>query len=495
MKAAQSGKNSAGQAPTKPMSAPALSVSTPAGSPAAEGQKPGTKPAAASKSKVEGLHFDKDVAMPDLTAGDPAEIWDKFFKTYRPAPQVLATWVGKLHAEKQYKQVVACLQAALIHGQAQPWMYEVLALSMELEGAPKTEVERVLLSLSDFGGADYSTMMYSGAYLTRFGRKSAALKLYQQASRGFPERPEPYTLGLKLARELNQPDDVEWAVSGILLHSWGPDYATQHRDAENALREQIRLARNKGDSQIATRLEEALASAKSCDLKIRLDWNGAADLDMQVEEPGGMICSVESPQTPGGGIFLHDGVGPDTKNAYEFYVCPRGVPGPYRVTVKNSGGKLVGGRATLTVTMLEGTKDQTRMVRTLVLDSENDVGIFVDLPIGRRERPRAVGMLTAPLDLTVPSPDRAGRNSLSRRVTPDVIRARNELEESQANRERQLRRAGAIGYVPVIQVVHEGPASTSQVVVSHDRRYVKIGLQPHFNQLVDSFNFTYLNGR
>ncbi len=324
--------------------------------------------------------------MPDLSQGEPAEIWNQYLSQHRPAPHLLASWVTKLQEEKQYRQVIGCLQAALSHGQAQPWMYEVLALAMDVEKYPKDQVERVVLSLSDFSGADFQSMMFSGAYLTRLGRKATALKLYRQASRLLPERPEPYVLGLKLARDLKGDSDaVEWAATGVLINSWGADHEKQHRDAENALREEIRLARQKGDATSARRLEESLALAKRRDLTIRVEWNGAADLDLQVEEPTGSVCSVQSPQTSTGGVFLHDGVGPDAKDAYELYVCPRGLAGPYRITVKNAGGQLVSGRATVTATLLEGTPSQSRVVRTLVLDSEGIAALTIDLPQGRRD--------------------------------------------------------------------------------------------------------------
>ncbi|HWL10446.1 MAG TPA: hypothetical protein VNQ76_18725 [Planctomicrobium sp.] len=431
--------------------------------------------------------------MPDLTTGTPREVWDQFFSQHRPAPQLLSGWVLKLHAEKQYPQVIACLQSALIHGQSQPWMYEVLALTMEIEGAPKEEVERVMLSLTDFGGADYETMIFSGAYLTRFGRKSTALTLYRQASGILPERAEPYVLGLKLARDLENTEGIEWGATGILMHSWDSDYLKQHRDAENALKDLARRFRQKQDETQARRVEESLANAKSRDLIIRLDWNGPADLDMQVEEPFGAICSTESPQTPTGGLFLHDGIGPDSKSSYELYVCPRGPAGPYRITIKNLGGKLVGDRATLTVTMLEGTSDQSRIVRTLTLDGEGEAALTIDLPKGRRTVLRAVSFRTETIESTSPSPRSTSGIRPARQVDRQALQVRRELEESRAQRPISPRRAGAVGFAPQIGIVGSGSAMQTQAIVSRDRRYVKIGIQPTFNDLVDVFTFTYQN--
>ncbi|SFJ19466.1 hypothetical protein [Planctomicrobium piriforme] len=432
--------------------------------------------------------------MPDLTTGEPRDVWDRFFDEHRPAPQLLSTWVLKLHGEKQYKQVIACLQSALMHGQGQPWMYEVLALSMEIENYPKADVERVVLSLADFGEVDYSTMMFSGAYLARFGRKEAALTLYRQASRMLPERSEPYVLGLNLVKDQAKPEDVEWAACGVLLNSWGTDSAKLQLDAENILRERARQLRQKSDEATAVRLEQALAAAKSRDITVRLDWNGAADLDLQVEEPNGAICSVQSPETQSGGLYLHDGVGPDAKNSYELYVCPRGIAGPYRITVKNAGGALVGNRATLTVTMLEGTKEQARIVRMLTLDGDQEVGLTFDLPSGRRTQPRFVSALVTAPDVEMLLDRRAAQRNGALRPDAAGQAARRDFEQSRAESAQRSGKAGAVGYAPVVQVIPEGSSLSGQAVVSPDRRYVRLGMQPVFSEIVDVFTFTYLNG-
>ncbi len=41
-------------------------------------------------------------------------------------------------------------------------MYEILAVTMEAAGRPQEDVDRVILSVADFGNASYDTMMYSG---------------------------------------------------------------------------------------------------------------------------------------------------------------------------------------------------------------------------------------------------------------------------------------------------------------------------------------------
>ncbi|WP_437230000.1 hypothetical protein SH661x_001730 [Planctomicrobium sp. SH661] len=430
--------------------------------------------------------------MPDLKSGTPAEVWGKFFAEHRPAPRLVSEWVSKLHQEKQYPQVIACLQAALVNGQAQPWMYEVLALNMEIENYPKEAVERVVLSLTDFGDVDFGSMMYSGAYLTRFGRKNAALTMYRQAARLLPERSEPYVLGLKLAKDVGSPDDVEWAATGILLNYWKPDFAKLHKSAETALLDQIQIANRSQNTPLAERLQASLREARSRDLTIRLEWNGNADLDMQVEEPTGTVCSCDVKETQGGGLFLNDGVGPNAANSYELYVCPRGAAGPYRVRIRNSDGTLVGNRATLTATLREGMPDQSRVVRTLILDGD-EVSVTIELPQGRRTQPRIITTLPAEALLQLEAVVQNQNNDPAASRDPRKSEVMQQFRESR-DRMQPPGRAGAVGYAPVVQVIPQGTTMSAQGVVSPDRRYVRLGIQPAVTEITDVFTFTYLNG-
>ncbi|CAK9081895.1 unnamed protein product, partial [Durusdinium trenchii] len=183
--------------------------------------------------------------------------------------------VMKLHQKQEHKTVIACLQGAIKQGQAQPWMYEVLALSMEIEGYPKEDIERVVLSLSDFGAVSFESLMYSAAYLKRFDRDGAALKLYQQASRLSPERHEPYVLALPLAEKVGELEDIRGAAEGILQHYWGDDHRQQHRLAEDAIFNQLRKLKRKGEQDQMQALAAQLKQARTRDLMIRVEWSGA----------------------------------------------------------------------------------------------------------------------------------------------------------------------------------------------------------------------------
>ncbi|QDT33760.1 hypothetical protein [Thalassoglobus polymorphus] len=428
--------------------------------------------------------------MPKVSEESARKDWSKFFSKNRPYPVRIRQWVMKLHQEGKHKTVIGCLESALIQGQAQPWMYEVLALSMEIENYPRQEIERVVLSLSDFGAVTFDNLIYSAAYLTRFNRKSAALGLYQQASRLAPERHEPYMLSLKLAKDVGDSNDVIWAATGVLQYYWGKDYMNKHRDAENIVVDRIQQLEKEGNQEQAQQLQSQLSQCLARDLMIRVDWSGAGDLDLYVEEPLGAVCSFETPLTIAGGIFMHDGAGPDQANCYESYVCPQGVTGPYQIRVKKSFGEVVGNRATVTVLINAGTPEEEKIVRTVVFNDEES-GFTIDLPNGRRTQPRNLSQLEPTF-----------RTQLSMLNTAPLrfhhVKSLNERkakvhQQFAEDRLTPTRRAGAVGYAPVVQTIPEGTSMTAQAVVSPDRRYVRLSLQPSITNVTDVFTFSYLN--
>ncbi|MBW3542175.1 MAG: hypothetical protein KY476_18045 [Planctomycetes bacterium] len=392
----------------------------------------------------------------------------------------------RLHEARRHEHVIALIEAALIHGQSQPWMYEVLALSMEVAGRPKDEVERVLLSGIDFNGADYLSMMYSAAYLVRFGRPAPALRLYRQAARLDPHRPEPYLLGLKLARQLKDPASVGWAAAGILETAWIKNHEQLHRQAEQAALDAKDQLQQAGREKEATVLAAALEQARRRDLVLRLDWSGHGDLDLVVEEPHGSVCSFDNPLTPGGGALVHDGYGPDQANCYEHYVCARGVPGNYRVRIRHVAGNIVGKRAQLTVTRYRGTPAETSETFAIPL-TDRDTIVRLGLAEGRRTELAEV-------------PEAALSRNVRPRRRPTLLEmlgspdagTRRAQRDFQSSRNRAA--AGTPGFTPIVSVLSEGATLQAMAVISGDRRYVRLTPAPVFSTITDVFTFSFQNG-
>lgn len=427
--------------------------------------------------------------LPEADESNAKTIYTKFFKEKRPYPVRVRQAVMKLHRQKKHKVVIACLQSAMTQGQAQPWMYEVLALAMEIEGYPKEDIERVVLSLSDFGSVNFESLIYSAAYLKRFDRNSASLRLYRQSSLLAPERHEPYVLALPLAEKLENAEDVRWAAEGILQHYWGNDYKSKHRLAEDAIFNQLRNLKREGKEKEMKALATQLKQARSRDVSIRVEWSGQGDIDLQVEEPPGSICSFVTPLTYAGGIFLHDGTGPIQNECYESYVCPQAVSGTYRVRVNNSFGKVVGDRAVVTVVFNSGLAEEEKIVRTVVLEDSEGSFTF-EFHNGRRTQPRDLSQAIQQEQWSTvkveAKPVRGDRKFTQRHSEV--------LQQFSSDRLGDVpRRAGAVGYSPVVQTIPEGSSLSAQAVVSPDRRYVRLSMRPTFTTVTDVFTFSFLN--
>ncbi len=437
------------------------------------------------------------VGFPDCATSGP-EVWRPFFaKTSHPV-RAVQRHVMYLSDQKQHEHIIALLNAAIIEGQAQPWMYEVLAVTMETAKYPKDEVERVVLSVADFGNATYESMMYSGAYLSNFGRAAAALRMYRQAARMAPDRPEPYALSLKLANQTGVADDAIWAACGVLRHAWGADHQYIQEQAELLLNEtEQQLRKAKSQDQLA-HLQELTTTARRRDLRVRLQWNGTADLDLSVEDPAGGVSSFEVPESVGGGYLLTDGFGP--KNCQESYVCPVGFSGKYVLRVKKSSGKIVGERAVLTIITHAGSRQEITVQKTIQFDMSNEQILSITLQDGRREERRATS-IAAPAGVARDWERVAGQvgRPTSRTVDRETRSLVSEMRNSRQQGALPARGGngnagngfGAIGFAPTISIIPEGTSLAVQAVVSPDRRYVRMALSPSFSSIIDVAVFSF----
>lgn len=386
--------------------------------------------------------------------------------------------VLRLHQQRKHAHVMAAINEALIVGQSQPWMYDVLAMSMQLAGRPQPEIERVLLSRIDFTAADVPNMLFSAAYLVRFGATDSALRLYRQASRLAPTRSEPYALGLKLARRVGDHDAIQWASTGILTYTWPADYRRRHRAAVDAASDAAVALRKAGDAQRAGELEEAVAAARQRDLVITLSWNGPGELDLQVDEPLGTVCHFDSRQTRSGGVLVHDGFGPVQRNCYEEYVCAFAAAGEYRLSINHVDGDIVGKRARLTIHRYVGTEHEQSHTHPVVFDDRKKV-VRLSLRKGRREK------------LSDPLPRTSGDFATARQGRRGGRRFRFGPSAENPSGAGRGGVGGTVGYTPVISMLSEGVANTTLAVVSGDRRYVRVTVNAVFSSIIDVATFSF----
>lgn len=473
----------------------------------------------------------------DGSAGPPQKYWRDYFSKHQHLSSAIADLALRYSTQKKYDQAIAVLEGALWSGQVDPWMYDVLALTLQLAGRPKAEVERALLSRIDFSATDVPSTLFSAAYLTRFGAKEQALKLYRQAAEIEPTRPEAYVLGLRLARELKDYSNVGWAAAGVLRTAWTKDHEQLHREAEDAALDAERALKAAGHQSEAETLRVAMSQARTCDLVVRLQWAGDADLDLSVEEPHGTNCSCIDPQSRGGGVHMHDGYGPDPSNCYEQYVCALGYPGVYVIRVRRIDGNVVGKRAQLTITLNQGAANESKQTFVLKLDKDA-AAARISVPNGRRRQEgperRTTEGHTALLNRLIqfvansPSPRQLSWSALPSSLAPGVAIPRSRRRTAGiagGNGPGGVVNAGgsgagvngpfigqivggpgsvgnvggipggvglAVGFEPVIEFLPEGSTMTAAAVVSADLRYVRLAAIPSFTAISEVFTFTFV---
>ncbi len=284
--------------------------------------------------------------------------------------------------------IIAAINAALIEGQSQPWMYEILAIAMKLENYPKKEIERVLLSQIDYTAKDINTMLYSAAFLKRLGNNQQSLNLYRQASSLDPQKHEPYIRSLKIARNLKDSKSVQWAAVGILENAWRiKDFQKHEKQAKIYAQEEIANLIKQNKLKEAHQFEQSIKTASIRDLDIELVWNGEGELDFFIEEPSGTICSHSNSITNSGGVYVHDGFGPKQANCYEKYINRIAPSGVYKIRIHHvdSNGSIVGNRAILKI-IQNRNSDIEKKITQSVLIARKDSFIKFSFHSGRRKK-------------------------------------------------------------------------------------------------------------
>ncbi|QDT65005.1 tetratricopeptide repeat protein [Calycomorphotria hydatis] len=424
---------------------------------------------------------------------DASEIWNDYFAKRKPDQESVRRLVLKLHRSKKHEHVIAVINAALINGQPQPWMYEVLALTLELTGADESEVQRALLSRVDFVTADVPNLLISGAYLKRIGADKAALSIYREAADLDPNRTEPYALALKIAEASKDMETLTWAACGLMRTAWGPGSEDLRNQAQNAAAVVLDTLEKQGDASKVQAARQLFTEANSQDLWIRLKWSGESDLDLVVEEPKGTVCSHEVPITASGGYLAHDGFGPTPDRSYELYVCPLAFNATYKIHVRHAWGEVVGKRAQLQIIRGRGTESE--LVRNMTLPlTGTDTVLRVAISNGRRTEKAVTRSRDSHIG-QVPA-RRGSIHQVIGQLNHEQLKAGQQFQQSIGNQVGAAANAGtgAVGYTPITTVLSEGATLQAQAVVSADRRYVRLTLAPAFTAITEVSTFSLVSG-
>ncbi|PQO42136.1 hypothetical protein [Blastopirellula marina] len=422
------------------------------------------------------------------------EAWERAFASEDRVPaSAVRSEVRRMTATKRYVNAVGVIQIALRHGQIQPWMYEAMGLALQMDNAPKEEIERALMSAIDFTSGP-NHMLVIAELMSRLNLDSRALKIYQDVAQMEPLRPEPYARGLAVAQRLNDEEALKWACVGILSQEW-PKESTGIRDeafrtAKAMLRTMVEEKRIKEAKAFDAQMREALVR----DAIVKVSWSGESDLDLIVEEPSGSVCSQHNPRTISGGVFLGDSVSSlgdaGTQGAYEVYTLPKGFKGDYKMLVRKVWGDVTAGKITVDVFTNYGTENQHHERQQLDLGKDGALVTFT-VPEGRRTESLSEQQVQVAVETQVAMAREIVAEKLARASEYSTAEEEYVGDVNNNSNDFVRRMRNAVGYRPVITSLPEGANFSAFAVVSADRRYVRFNGTPLFSSIGEVTSYTF----
>jgi hypothetical protein len=468
---------------------------TPVQRPAPAGDRPVANAPAAPPTEIKEaapIAFD--------SSADPEVFWNEFFSKRRPEAEAVRATVRKLMDTGKTAHTIGLVQAALRHGQPQPWMYEVLAIAMKLESRPQEDIERALLSAVEFAQGPQD-LMHIAEFLTHNGLDQRALGLYRQVVKIDPLAAEAYLFGLRAAQRIDDVDGIRWATVGLLSQAWTAEEAEVKQVASRAAKATLDRLAGDGRREELAAYQKELDQAMVRDCVIKVSWTGNADIDLVVEEPSGTVCSIHNPRTIAGGVSLGDTYARFDKEANnsfsEVYVCPQAFAGEYRARVRKLWGDVTAGKATVEVWTgyrTEGVQYERQQVK---VGTEEDALVKFELAQGRRQVPLAEARLANAVDKQV-QVNRAVLAQQMRALVDPRAGARSgggslggAIGIGPGGQPIVIRPGGAVGYQPIVVQFPQGTSIFATAVVSADRRYVRFSASPNFSAIGDVTTFTF----
>ncbi|MDG2131341.1 MAG: hypothetical protein P8K08_25310 [Fuerstiella sp.] len=294
----------------------------------------------------------------------------------------LLTAIGMLHDKKRFENAIEGIESALRNNQAQTWMYDVLAMEMKLAGRPQNQIDRVLLSRIDFAAGNEAQMLVTASYMARFGAYEQAIAICREAAERNPWQPATWGLARRVADGSQNPEAIIWSRVGTLQRVWTDGFEDQHAEAVTVLRDLERKMTVAGNPGMASKVREAMESARDRDLRIRISWVGDADIDLIVNEPNKQQCSRKSRLTSNGGMLIRQSSGGGQERHTEEYVCVEAPSGEYEIKVGYVFGRVITGKIKVEVVRYQNTEHE-KIITLSPEIAEQDAIIKVVVEHGR----------------------------------------------------------------------------------------------------------------
>jgi hypothetical protein len=430
-----------------------------------------------------------------LTAPDAKKIWNDALARSVNDPRLIIAVADFLAQIHKMDHAGEFLKANLRQGiVARPWVFEALALALECNGGSPDEIKRARLSAMDLEPQDARGYLLAARAMADNNNLDRALTFCRLAAQREPNVPYAYADALVYAEKARDVGAVEWAAGNLARKDWLLDNAKYQDMAQaklDALAKTLKGDRRLGEVERARKTVERL---RERDLVIYLSWSpgesGPADLDLEVKEPCGSLCSCLQRLTPGGGMLLGDTLAEQNR---ETYVAAEAFPGEYTVTVRRIWGRPLGSKAKLVIITHQGTPEEERREEVIRFDRTHT--LKVKLAGGRRTATAKVPPEAAyRRPTTKPEPGGTGNIMTKLRDMADP-----EFNNTSTTGGIPLARpaaaplpgspAGQVAFQTGVEAFGSaGVDLTARAEVSADRRYVRLSVSPVFQTLGRSSN-------
>jgi tetratricopeptide (TPR) repeat protein len=410
--------------------------------------------------------------------------WDRHFEQRVESESSIRAAAGTLVEAGRGDLAFVMLEAVVRNRPASPWTAEATAIAAQLAGLDEGRIRSAVLSVVDVRPDDLSARLWAARELSAVGQTQAALALLRDWEERAPGSLNACFLALELAALAVDVEVAAWAADRILSRDWPGECDEIHERVRKVLGRLQGALRGDGRNTEADRLSQVVQGSLRRDLEITIRWEGAADVDLSVVEPGGYLCSNLTPRTIGGGVLATN----DSGNM-ERYVAAEAFSGEYEARLTPVWGRPVGGVVTLDVVYHRGGPSEKRERRTVQLGAAPE-SVRVSLEGGRR---RTMERIDGDARLALDGGASGGGSPLTelRRIlqagrTGADPERRNAPAVGGVAFGRSVPFAGVVGTVaggavafdPVVEVLQDGLSLQAQAVVSADRRFVRLTLTP-----------------
>ena len=276
-------------APAKPKDPVAVKPTTP------RGQGPGGRTPSRwgrAPSRPSSTRSSTPPILKPKLSGDPKRRWNEAIDWTVTDPGLIVASAEFLMDMDEYAAAAEVLKGSLRKGLAtDAWAHESLALALQMSQASPAEIERAALSAIDLDPTDAKAYLKAAKVAAELKNHDQAIAFSKRAAEFAPDQPVAYANALAYAEHATdvKTDAVVWAAHNLLSRDWnvgdGINYHADQGPAGEAHQEV------RGRRQERRRPQEGARRADHPRPRDRVNWQGTADLDLIVAEPGGSICS------------------------------------------------------------------------------------------------------------------------------------------------------------------------------------------------------------